>query len=132
MAPFPGNDHSLQPSAWVDKQYLDYGPLMTAMRGRRWVLEPHVIEVLDSDAKANIFSVSGGFVIPVVFVKKSGTVRVVVNNLNRLAGFKSFIAEAIQPGTGTWVPVKSTGNGQKLTLDVPVQRGCAMVRIRQK
>jgi len=24
-----------------DSQYLDYGPLMAAKRGKKWVLEPH-------------------------------------------------------------------------------------------
>ena len=37
MCPFPGNDHSIGPDAWADKQYLDYGPLMRMMKGREWV-----------------------------------------------------------------------------------------------
>jgi hypothetical protein len=35
MAPFPQNDHSLLPSERADRIYMDYGPLVEAMRGRK-------------------------------------------------------------------------------------------------
>ncbi|MDD2764870.1 MAG: hypothetical protein PHE83_12955 [Opitutaceae bacterium] len=59
MAPFPGNDHSLLPSAWVDRQYLDYGPLLDALRGKKWVLRPHAVEAVNHAAKVNLFQVPG-------------------------------------------------------------------------
>ena len=37
-APYPGNHHCINPSALADRQYLDYGPLLDAMRGKKWVL----------------------------------------------------------------------------------------------
>ena len=37
-APMPENDHTITPSAWADRQYLDYGPLFNALSGRKWVL----------------------------------------------------------------------------------------------
>ncbi|MFA5817296.1 MAG: alpha-L-fucosidase [Bacteroidales bacterium] len=39
--------------------------LMAAMRGKKWVLEPHCLDVDNGAAKANLFEVPGGYVIPV-------------------------------------------------------------------
>jgi hypothetical protein len=131
MCPFPGNDHSLRPSAWVDKQYLDYGPLMIPMRGKKWVLEPHVIRVPDANAKANIFEVPGGYIIPVVYAGSAKNVKVVLRS-KRLFSEK-FVIHAVHPGAGEPSLVKSVRNRGSLTLDVPVKRGCAMVQmLRQR
>ncbi len=96
MGPFPGNDHSLRPGEWVDKRYLDYGPHMTAMRGRKWMLEPHVIRVPDADARANIFDVPGGDVIPVVYAGDAGKAKVVLRSEDLFSG--DFVINAIRPG----------------------------------
>jgi hypothetical protein len=80
MAPFPGNDHSLEPGEWVDKQYTDYGPLLSAMAGKQWILEPHCVEVEKNLARANLFKVTEGYVIPVVFGKETDQVTVNVRN----------------------------------------------------
>ena len=34
------------------------------MRGKKWVLLPHVVEVADKAAAVNLFEVPGGYVIP--------------------------------------------------------------------
>ena len=129
MAPFPGNDHSLGPGEWVDRQYLDYGPLLVALRGKRWVLEPHVISVRGSAAKANIFEVPGGYVIPVVYAGREKTVRVALRGLPGPSGGARYIAEALHPGAEARVPVAMTRTGRGLELSVPVRRGCAVVRL---
>ena len=67
MCPFPGNDHSIMPDSLVDGYYIEYAPLLRLMRGREWVLKPHVITVEKDMARANLFSVPGGWVIPVVY-----------------------------------------------------------------
>jgi hypothetical protein len=131
MAPYPGNDHSLEPGAAVERYYLDYGPLLDAMRGKKWVLASHAVDVEDEAAikpKANLFRVPGGFAIPVVFGGKRQSVTVV---LRGLAGIGPETAcRAIHPGSVTPVPVTIArrGNGE-VVLNVPVIRGCAMVRI---
>ncbi|MBT3201953.1 MAG: hypothetical protein HN350_18790 [Phycisphaerales bacterium] len=125
MCPFPGNDHSLRPSEWVDKAYLDYGPLMTLMRGKKWVLEPHVVRVPDGDAKANLFEVAQGYVAPVVYAGSAGTVKVALRSSKLFGG--DFEAHVFHPGIPEPTPVVVTRESDGLTLDVPVKRGCGMV-----
>ena len=128
MAPFPGNDHSLPPSEWVDGQYLAYGPLMNAMRGRTWMLNAHAVEVRDSQAIANLFAVEGGWVAPVVFggSNTSATVRL------QLPGVSGPLEiQALHPGTDCPVDVKWRKDKSTYVMDVPLVRGCAMLRIRR-
>ncbi|MHC4478220.1 MAG: rhamnogalacturonan lyase family protein [Planctomycetota bacterium] len=127
MCPFPGNDHSLRPSEWVDKQYIDYGPLMTAMRGRKWVLEPYAVSVPQGNAKGNIFEVPVGFVVPVVYAGDAGNVRVVLRNKKVVN--ETLPVYAIHPGTDQPAVVRTSKDADSLTLDVPVKRGCAMVTL---
>ena len=126
MCPFPGNDHSIRPDEWADQQYLDYGPLMQMMKGREWVLTDNPVVVEDGTAKANVFKVPYGYIVPVVFGEKdTATIRVAIpaasNNLKVIVqhpGVK--IASTITNG--------KVKNG-KLILTVPLKRGCAMVKI---
>jgi len=111
----------------VDKLYSDYGPLLEVMRGKKWVLAPHVIHVEDGRAKANIFQVSDGYVIPVVFGGESKSVKVIICNLEGVSD-KS-VLKAIYPGDEEWTPLKIIKAGSSLILEVPLQRSCAMVRI---
>jgi hypothetical protein len=123
-APVPGNDHCLAPSEWADRQYLDYGPLFTALRGRKWVLLPHVINV-ESPSLANVFEVPEGYVIVVGFGGSRELVHVNLKNL-QLRGFK---AEELVPGDTAWKPVAMRSSHNKVELDVPVKRGAAVVRL---
>ena len=127
MAPFPGNDHSLVPSAWVDKQYLDYGPLLTALQGRTWVLSPHAVEVEGGKALANVFAVPDGLAVPVVFGSQQKSVRIVVKSV---AG-NLVAVDAVLPGASAPAAVSSHREGKQLTITVPLLRGCAVVRIRR-
>lgn len=126
MAPFPGNDHSLLPDEWVDKQYLDYGPLLSAMRGRKWVLEPHCLEVVKKLAKANLFKVPGGYVVPVVFGGKAEKVTIYIRNISQL---ENVVCKAIYPGSEVTAILKAKFNDGSLQIQVPLVRGCAMVKI---
>ena len=56
------------------------------MRGKKWVLLPHAVEVADQKARANLFAVPGGYVMPVVFGGKAKSVEVVLRGLPRLPG----------------------------------------------
>lgn len=127
MAPFLGNDHSLLPSEWVDRQYLDYGPLLGLMKGRKWVLEPHCVAAVDGQAKVNLFEVPGGWLVPVTFGPKEGTVTVTLRNVPGMTG--SPRAEAAYPGTDKMESVTLTSAGVETTMSVGTRRGCAVVRI---
>ena len=122
-APYPWNNHCIGPEAWAEKQFLDYGPLLDAIRGKKWVLAPHCVEVAGGTAKANLFDVPGGYALPVAFGGKaaSSTVR-----LRGIAGLDAGCT-VIHPGMDA--PARLTGklNDGRWELTVPLVRGCAMV-----
>ncbi len=130
MAPFPGNDHSLLPGEWVDKQYLDYGPMLQLLKGKKWVLAPHCIEVADQTAKANLFEVPGGWVVPVTFGPKEGIVSVTIRVVPGMTG--NMEAEAIYPGSAQAVMVPVTHTAGVIRMAVQTHRGSAMVRIKKR
>ena len=126
MAPFPGNDHSLLPSEWVDRQYLDYGPLLDLMRGKKWVLAPHAAEVTNGRAKVNIYEVPGAYVVPVTFGGNSQEAQVTLRGIQRVITS----AAAYYPGEANALPVHVDRQGTQFLMTVPLRRGCAMVRLR--
>ena len=83
------------PSAWADRQYLDYGPLLDAMRGKKWVLRPHVVTVVGNAAKVNLFEVPGGYALPVTFAGKATQVKVVLHGLDIA---DKAVCQALHPG----------------------------------
>ena len=122
-APAPGNDHCLQPGPCVEKLFLDYGPLFNALRGRKWVLLPRVIEA-EKPALANIFEVPSGYVAVIGLAGARRSVSVTLRNI-LMSGFR---ADVIAPGETTWKPL-SVVFGQKSThVNIPVKRGGAVVR----
>jgi hypothetical protein len=133
MAPFPENSipvewlHSIQPGEWAETQYKTYGPLLDLNRGKKWLLQAHAVEVPDHAAKANLFEVPSGHVIPVVFGGDKPKVAVMLRKFKGLPPNPVF--EALHPGADSWVTVTATRDGDRLRLDVPLVRGCAMVRV---
>lgn len=127
-APFPGNDHSLRPSNWVDQQYLAYGPLLQLLRGKKWVLAPHCVEVSGAAAKANLFEVPGGWVIPVTFGPRDGSVTVKLRHVPRLS--RDLFATVLHPGSDASTSIAVRGRKSTVELLVPLARGCAMVTIK--
>ncbi|MGA3325991.1 MAG: hypothetical protein ABSF45_16080 [Terriglobia bacterium] len=81
MVPHPESDHSILPDEWAERFHMDYDPLLDALRGRKWVLAPHVVGVERGAAKANIFQSSKGYAVPVTFGGKAASVRVVLRAL---------------------------------------------------
>ncbi|MGH7951004.1 MAG: hypothetical protein ACREFE_03665 [Limisphaerales bacterium] len=126
-APYPLNNHCIQPSPQVDRWYYDYGPLFDLLRGKHWVLEPHCIEVIDSAAKANLFQVSGGWVAPVVFGSTNSVAVVKIQNVQGMN--KDLRCEVVQPGVSKPVIVAFTRKAGILQVRVPLCRGCAMPRV---
>lgn len=131
MVPFPKNDHSVRPGEWVDEQYLDYGPLFRTIRRKRWVLVADAVAVEEGDAKANVFRTNDGVVIPVTFGGDADEVTVVLGDIDDLsAGVDS--CELRHPGADDWHAVdhvEETNDG-RFALVVPLDRGCAVVRVR--
>ncbi len=125
-APYPGNDHTVTPESAVDRLYLDYGPLLDAIRGKKWVLAPHCVEAAGSGAKVNLFEVPGGYALPVTFAGRAETVTVRVRNVPGLDGAR---VRAWLPGTEAPQKVTSSFKDGLLELAVPVARGCAVVQL---
>ena len=124
-APYPSNNHCITPEPLADKLYLDYGPLLDAMRGKKWVLAPHCVECSTPEVKVNLFQVPGGYIVPVTFGKGS-LAEIVLRNLSAVDRSR---LEAIQPGEPAIVPIRGRYHDGLLQLVVPLKRGCAMVRI---
>lgn len=128
--PYPQNDHSILPDQWSERFYMEYGPLFDELRGRKWVLEPHVIAVEHATAKANIFQTSKGYAVPVIFGGKAARARVVLRGLPEVASRQECKIEFLHPGASEWNllknPSKVLGG---LAMTVPLRRGCAMVRL---
>ena len=88
MAPFPQNDHALLPSPRADELFLDYGPMFEAMRGKKWVLLPHVVNVEGQGVKANLFRVPEGYIVPIIFGGSAPAVIVTLRGNSRDGGRK--------------------------------------------
>jgi hypothetical protein len=137
-APLPGNDHAINAAAyaayfepaWTEQWYLDYGPLFETLRWRKWVLLPHVVEAVGGVAKVNLFEVPGGYLIPVTLAGNVDKAQVLLRDCDRLwSGSAAPVCQALHPGSDSWVAVAAARQSKDLLLDVPLQRGCAMVKI---
>jgi hypothetical protein len=100
------------------------------MRGKKWVLSPHVVEVADQKSRANLFRVPGGYVLPVAFGGRQKNVGVALRGLARLPGQNGFRIEVIHPGESRWSALSATADSAaQMKLAVPLERGCAMVKL---
>jgi hypothetical protein len=130
MAPFSQNDHSILPGERADRIYMDYGPLFTAMRERRWVLLPHAISVKGDVAKANLFQVSDGYIIPVVMGGSTSSASVTIKGIPEIQTGRELHCELLYPGDTDWKACEFAKGSDSIMLAVPLQRGCAMIRLR--
>jgi hypothetical protein len=128
-APFPGNDHTLQPDPEVERFYLDYGKMFTLLRGRQWVLLPHVIEVEKGTALANVFLSGKNEVLVPVMMGKEENVQVVLGRCKQLLGSTAVSIETYYPGEGEAVRTSGKVERDALILPVHLKRGCALVRV---
>ncbi len=124
-APYPFNHHCINPEPRAERYYMDYGPLLDAMRGRKWVLTARCVESATPGAKVNLFRVPGGYVLPVTFGGRAASVQL---RLANLPGLDKAKWSALQPGVETPVPISAVSRDGSLELDVPLKRSCAMVR----
>lgn len=126
MCPFEGNDHSIRPDGKVEQFYLDYGQMFEAMKGRRWVLTPNVVKVVDDFARVNIFEVDGGYILPAVLGEQDKCVI-------ELNGIKlGSCVEILYPGGEIQTGELKRMDGTKYQLEVPLKKNCALVKISDK
>jgi hypothetical protein len=123
-APVPGNDHTILPSPFADKWYSDYAPLLDVMRGRKWVLTPHAIEVHGS-AKVNLFTVGKDYVMPVTFGGTDKNVSITVRNVAN----GRYKVTVLHPGKSKPVVLSAVSTNKALSLRIPLERGCGMVKL---
>jgi hypothetical protein len=128
MVPFPGADHSIAPDPWAERHYLDYGPLLAGIRGKQWVLEPHAISI-DRSACVNLFKVPDGHAVPITFAKHTPEVSVTLRNF-AVAQPSAVSIQAILPAASKPLALVGEWTGGDLKIEVPLNRGCALVRIR--
>ena len=129
MAPFPQNDHSLMPGPAVDRLYVDYGPIFESMRGRKWVLWPHAVSVQDAAAKVNIFEAPVGYLIPVTLAGTTSSATVTVRGIPEMTEGRKVHCEIIHPGETEWTSSEVRIQGNAVFLDVPLRRGCSLVKL---
>jgi hypothetical protein len=125
-APVPGNDHAILPSPSADRWYLDYGPLLRALRGRTWALTPHAVDVTGGAARANVFVVPEGYAVPVTFGGTASSATVHLRLPGLPAGRR---CEALYPCDERPAPLTAALEPDGWRIRVPLRRGCALVRI---
>ena len=127
MAPFPGNDHSLSPRAVVDELYIKYSPLLDVMRGRKWVLTPHAIETRD-EVKVNLFTVGESYVMPVMFGGSAKSASVTLHDVRN----GRYDISIVHPGQPEPITLSATARNARMSLTIPLKRGCAMVKLTRR
>jgi len=129
VAPFPQNDHCILPSTEADKIYTDYGPMFTALRGRKWCLLPHALRIDYGDAKANLFKVPSGYVIAITLTGSASSSAITLRSIPEIAAGKKLKCEVIHPGEEQWTECAMRQAESGISLKIPLRRGCAMVRL---
>ena len=99
---------------------------MKLMQSRQWVLTPHAVSVENNLAKANIFKIPEGYSVPVVY-GETDKVCVKIANIEELS--KQTTCTAYYPGKETPVELKLSKTGNVWSVDVPLERGCAMLKL---
>jgi NPCBM/NEW2 domain len=120
--PYPGNDHTVVPDEWNERQYLDYGPLFDQLRGRKWLLKPGVARVDGGAAKVNVFETKAGTVVFVGLAGGLDRVRLTLHGLGKEA-------RVLYPGESSEAVLEATATDgdAEAEFDVPLRRGCAML-----
>jgi len=127
-APIPGNDHTIVPDSLTDQYYLQYGRLLDLLRGKKWVLEPHVVQVANNAAKVNLFHVPEGFVMPVVLATTEDPVKVKI--LRSVEIGKLVKATMLSPGSEKETSLKIKSMKGSYELNVPAGKRGALVKLK--
>ena len=123
--PYPGNDHTILPDPDIEKHYIAYGPMLKALKGKKWLLKPDVLQIEKGDAKVNIFENEHSYQIPVVFGRAD---HVMISLKDLETDFAT--CKVLYPGKEA-IAVKPTKSGGKMCFDLPLTKGCAMLIINK-
>ncbi len=129
MAPFPQNDHSILPGEEAEKLYTDYGPLLAAMKCRKWCLLPQAFQLNKGDVRVNLFKVPAGYLMPVMLGGSAASADITLRGLPELMAGKKIKCEVIHPGNEAWNELACRREEAAASVHVPLVRGCAMVRL---
>jgi hypothetical protein len=124
-APYPTNNHCIEPSREHNGWFNAYGPLFKALTGRYWDLRPGCVK-LSGTGKVNLFLTQKGAALVVAFCgdRKTAEVEVADPRLSRLNS-----ASIERPGVAGQIWESVNWTGDHLRLSVPLERGCAVVSL---
>lgn len=129
-APIQGNDHTIKPDTAIEKYYFDYGQMLLALKGRKWLFHPNAITLADTNMKANIFEVGGNQVlIPVINGGESKKAQMRLSLPDRYLAKSMWKISVMYPGSTKWEFVEAIKSSKQVSLDIDLQRGCVLVRI---
>ncbi|MDR1557946.1 MAG: hypothetical protein LBS88_13100 [Tannerellaceae bacterium] len=123
--PYPGNDHTILPNPETEKYYIDYGTMLKALKGKKWVLKPDVLKINKGEAKANIFENEESYQVIIALGQDE-------RSSVSLTGLDSdySVCKILYPGEENGVSVRPASiNREMATFDIPLKRGCAMLII---
>lgn len=123
--PYPKNDHTIRPDAEAEKYYLDYGEMLHAFKGRRWVLTPETFKIEKGKCKANLFETDSTYIMPIVF----GGNEDVIISLSELPIDHSS-CQILYPG-GESRKMEAVYQEQRLNFSIPLKRGCGMLILKK-
>ena len=147
--PIKDNDHQIQPATRADLFYKRYGPLWSALSGKRWLTTAHAVSVVlpKDGVRANAFERrpfgSGQYAVAVAFAagveEGNVTIRVALPEMRRDDAFPATRTRPIAIRAvatlidGVQVPCatsQSVAHPTRVDMVVPVgQGGCAVVAI---
>ena len=134
--PYPGADHNSRgsPDATDAHQqiYKDYGPLFAAIMGKRWLLVPHIVDVVGGKALANVFRTNAGWAVCVVLGGDAAGATVRLRRAADAPPWEKLTCRAVHPGRDAPADLSGTPDGDWFVLDVPLVRGCAVVKLTQR
>jgi hypothetical protein len=86
--------------------------------------------VKDEVAKADLFQVSDGYIAPVVMGGSSPLAMVTIRGIPELKARKAIHCELLYPGETDWKACEFAREDADITVTVPLDRGCAMLKLR--
>merc|ERR1712232_11437 len=121
MAPIPGENHCITWNTTVVPWFVNYGPLFSAMQGKRFNLQPHPVEViapLNSGLAVNAFLQGDVHLYPVMLVPMPNVTLKLRGLPQDVVGF-----EATYPGDemGTWAPIRNVSNLGAGCWEIPLR-----------
>jgi hypothetical protein len=127
--PYPGNDHCISPDTMAERYYTDYGRLLQAIKGREWLLYPHVVEVENGSAKANVFKANKKIIVPVVLGGSNKQAMVIIRLPYSALGKQRLDIKVLYPGEKSWQTLHTVSYNKEIRLVVPLKRGCALLSL---